>query len=128
VRAEGGPTARLGLVAVGIAVAGDVLETATQLHITGSLPGTATSLTLLAAGSAGKFLGLALVCACAGGAMFSRGRSVGRVAGVACLLGGLLVVVGWAHPPARAALSAGNAIAWTVMLLYAIAAAVRTAR
>jgi len=124
-RAEAGSVARAGLAAVGAAVAFDVLETSMQLHITGALPGGAASLVLLTIGSRGKFLALAVVCVCAGVALRRHGRLFGRVAGVACLLGGLLVVAGLVSAPARAALSAGNAMAWVVMLVYAAVAGVR---
>ena len=119
--------ARSGLAAVVAAAAFDVLETSTQLHITGALPGSATSLLLLSIGSRGKFLGLAVVCVCAGLAMFVRGKHVGRAAGVLCIAGGFMVVAGLAYAPARAVLSAGNAITWIIMLLYAVQAAVRRA-
>jgi hypothetical protein len=121
------PAARLGLVAVAATAAFDVLETATQLHVTGALPGTGLSLTLLAIGSRGKFLGLALVSVCAGWAMLVRGRTVARLAGVVCIAASTLVVYGLVSVPARAALSAGSAVAWIVMLLYALQAAVRPA-
>jgi hypothetical protein len=119
--------ARIGLATVLTAALFDVLETATQLHITTQLPGGTTSLLLLTIGSRGKFLGLAVVCICAGLAMFARGKLVGRGAGVLCIAGGLMVLAGLAAVPARAALSAGNAIAWIVMLLYAVQAAARRA-
>ena len=125
-RAGAGGVARLGLAAVVAALAFDVLETATQLHITATLPGSAVALTLLAIGSRGKFLGLAVVCLCAGAAMIARGRSVARLAGAACLAGGLLVVAGLASAPLLPALSAGNAVAWLLILLYAAAGARRT--
>jgi hypothetical protein len=117
--------ARLGLAAVFAAALFDVLETATQLHITDRLPGSAAALMLLTIGSRGKFLALAVVCVCAGLATFVRGRPVGRAAGVLCMAGGLLVIGGLLSVPARAALTAGNAIAWIVMLLYAAQAALR---
>jgi hypothetical protein len=124
-RSGAGAAARVGLVAVAAAIAFDILETATQLYITGGLPGSAASLTLLALGSTGKFLALALVCACAGLAMIAHGRMPGRLAGAACLAGGLLVVLGLASSSSRTLLSAGNALAWIVMLLYATASAAR---
>ena len=122
-----GLVARIGLLAVVAAVAFDVLETSTQLRITAELPGSAAALTLLAIGSRGKFLGLGVVCLCAGVAMFARGKSIGRIAGMACIAGGVMVVAGLAAAPLRAALSAGNALAWLVMLLYTAAAAARWA-
>ncbi|MBI4518973.1 MAG: hypothetical protein HY699_24545 [Deltaproteobacteria bacterium] len=126
-RAGTGAVAGTGLAAVLVAAVFDVLETSTQLRITGELPGGSTALALLAIGSAGKFLGLAVVCLCAGVAMYARGKSVGRIAGAACIAGAVMVVAGLVSAPARAALSAGNAIAWVVMLLYAAQAAVRPA-
>jgi hypothetical protein len=124
-RARGGAAARAGLAAVVATLAFDVLETSTQLHMTGTLPGSTLSLTLLAIGSRGKFLGLAVVSLCAGAAMSARGRRVARLAGSACVLGGLLVVAGLADAQLRPALAAGNAVAWLVILLYAAAAVVR---
>jgi uncharacterized membrane protein YphA (DoxX/SURF4 family) len=59
--------------------------------------------------------------------MFARGKIVGRIAGTACITGGVMVVAGLAAAPARAALSAGNALAWLVMLLYAAVASARRA-
>jgi len=38
-----------------------------------------------------------------------------------------MVIAGLASVPARAALSAGNAVAWILMLLYAVQAALRRA-
>jgi hypothetical protein len=123
-RSGTGAVARIGLVAVAGAFVFDVLETWTQLYITGSLPGSGTSLALLAVGSAGKYIALAVVAVCAGLAMLARGGVSGRVAGVLCVVGGALVVVGFVYAPALAALGAGNAVAWVVVLLYAIVAAV----
>ena len=123
-RSGTGAVARVGLVAVAGAFVFDVLETSVQLHITGSLPGSGTSLALLAVGSAGKYIALAVVAVCAGLAMLARGGVSGRVAGVLCVVGGALVVVGFVYAPALAALGAGNAVAWVVVLLYAIVAAV----
>jgi hypothetical protein len=57
--------------------------------------------------------------------MVARGRAIGRSAGIACIAGGLMVVAGLAHVTVRPALSAGNAVAWLVILLYAVAAAAR---
>ncbi len=122
---RGGVVARIGLAAVVAALAFDVLETSTQLRITAELPGSAAALTFLTIGSTGKFLALAVVCLCAGVAMFARGSIAGRIAGTACIAGGVMVVAGLAAAPARAALSAGNALAWLVMLLYAAVASVR---
>jgi hypothetical protein len=124
-QAGAGVVARVGLAAVVAAFVFDGLETSTQLHITAALPGSAVSLTFLAIGSRGKFLALAVTCVCAGMAMIGRGKIVARLAGAACLGGGLMVIVGLAHAPARAALSAGSAVAWLVILLYAAAASMR---
>jgi hypothetical protein len=125
-RAGGGPAARLGLFAVFAAAIFDVLETATQLHITAQLPGTATSLALLAIGSRGKYLALAVACFCAGLALFARATLLGRIASGACIAGGVAVLVGLAAAPVRGALTAGNALAWLAMLLYAALASVGT--
>jgi hypothetical protein len=127
-RAGAGAVARIGLAAVLIALAFDVLETSTQLHITAELPGSPAALTLLAIGSTGKYLALAVICACAGAAMVSRGKTVGRIAGAACIAGGVMVVVGLFEAPMRAALSAGNALAWLVILLYAATVSVQRPR
>lgn len=127
-RSGAGAVARWGLVAVVAALAFDVLETSTQLYMTKHLPGSATSFTLLALGSTGKFVALAMVCECAGLAMGARASWFGRLAGIACLVGGALVLIGFAHAPSRTALSAGNAIAWLAMLLYAVVAAARPTR
>jgi hypothetical protein len=118
-----GAAARIGLAAVIATALFDVIETSAQLHITGELPGSATSLLLLTIGSRGKFLGLAVVCVCAGLAISARRRLLARAPGVLCIAGGVMVVAGLASAPARAALSAGNGIAWAVMLLYAMQAA-----
>jgi len=126
-RAGEGAVVSCGLAAVIVALVFDVLETSTQLHITSALPGSTVSLTLLAIGSRGKFLALAVVCACAGAAMIRRGWVMGWLAGAACIVGGLVVVAGLAYAPARPALSAGNGVAWLVMLVYAAAAARRPA-
>jgi hypothetical protein len=120
--------ARAGVAAVGATVLFDALETSTQLYITGQLPGSAPSLLLLTIASRGKFLGLAAIAACAGVAMVARGKFIGRLAGAACILGGILVVFGLVSEANRAALGLGNAIAWLVMLLHAIQAAVRRAQ
>jgi len=124
-RARGGAAARIGLAAVAVALAGDVLETSTQIHLTAALPGSAGALGLLAIGSRGKYLALAVVDACAGVGMAARGRIVGRLAGIVCIAGGVAVVAGLVHAPARPALSAGNAVAWLLILVYAMAASVR---
>jgi hypothetical protein len=120
-----GAAARIGLLAAVAAVGFDVLETSTQLHITGQLPGSAASLTLLAMGSRGKWLALAIVCACAGLALLGRGTLLGRIVGAACIAGAVMVVVGLAVVPARAVLATGNALAWLAMFVYAVIASVR---
>lgn len=117
--------ARIGLVAVVFTLCCDVLETSVQLYITSSLPGSASSLVFLTIGSTGKFLGLAVIGLCAGGAMLARGGMLGRLAGAACLAGALMVVVGLNYFPAQRALPAGNALIWIVVFLYAAQAAVR---
>jgi hypothetical protein len=119
--------ARVGLIAVIASAAFDVLETVTQLHITGALPGSSLSLTLLAIGSRGKFLGLAVVSTSAGWSMWVRGKVPGRVTGSVCIAAAALVVAGLLAVPARPALSAGGAMAWILMLLYALQAALRRA-
>jgi hypothetical protein len=121
-RAGGGVVTRVGLAAVVAAFVFDVLETSTQLHITAALPGSTVALTLLAIGSRGKYLAVAVTSICAGIAMIARGKIVAGLAGTACLAGGLMVVAGLVHAPIRAAVSAGGAIAWLVILLYAAAA------
>ena len=117
--------ARAGLVAAVAACLFDVLETSIQLYITSSLPGTVTSLVFLTIGSTGKFLGLTVAAICAGAAMLARGGILGRLAGAACVAGGLMVVLGLNYSPARPALRAGIVIAWLVMLLYAAGSAMR---
>ena len=101
--------ARVGFVAVVFTLLCDVLETSVQLYITSSLPGSASSLVLLAIGSTGKFLGLTVVGVGAGAAMLARGGMLGRLAGTACLAGALMVVVGLNYSPAQRALPAGSA-------------------
>jgi hypothetical protein len=125
IRSGGGRPARVGLFMLVAGVAFDVLETAIQLRITHQLPGSEANLTALAIGSAGKFTMLAIVCILAGLAMLMRGGIVGRLAGLGCILGGVLALYGLADPNARALLTTGNALAWTILLLYAIAAALR---
>jgi len=120
-----GIVARCGLVAVATAVGFDVLETSTQLHITTALPGSTAALTALTIGSRGKYLALAVVCLCAGIAMFARGKIAGRIAGAACIAGGVMVLAGLVASSALPALSAGNALAWVVMLVYVATAVVR---
>jgi hypothetical protein len=119
--------AGVGLVAAAVACVSDVLETSTQLYITSSLPGPVTSLVLLTIGSTLKFLGIAGAAVCAGAAMLVRGRILGRLAGVACVAGGLMVLLGFNYSPARPALRAGIVITWLVILLYAAVAAMHRA-
>lgn len=124
---QAGPRAiaRVGLIAVIASAAFDVLETTTQLYLTAALPGSGLSLTLLAIGSRGKFLGLAVVSTCAGWAMWVRGKVPGRITGSVCIAAAAMVVAGLLSVPAWPALSAGGAIAWILMLLYALQAALR---
>src|SRR5262245_19968355 len=124
-RAGAGAVARVGLLAAVAAVGFDVLETATQLHITGQLPGSAASLTLLAIGSTGKYLALAIASACVGFALLARKTLLGRIVGIACIAGPAMVVVGLALVSARAVLATGNALAWIAMFVYAVVAAAR---
>ena len=124
-RAGSGNAARVGLAAVVATLLFDVLETATQLHITSSLPGSGTSLLLLTIGSRGKFLSLGVACVAAGAAMIARGRALGRVAGVGCAAGGAMIIVAIGYHPARPMLTAGSTVALPLILLYAGAAAVR---
>lgn len=119
--------AGVGLVATAVACLSDVLETSTQLYITSYLPGPVTSLVFLAIGSTGKFLGIAVAAVCAGAAMLVRGGILGRLAGAACVAGGLMVTLGLNYSPARPALRAGIVIAWLVMSLYAAVAAMSRA-
>jgi hypothetical protein len=123
VRAGGGPAARVGLVALAVGVAFDVLETVTQLRLTRDLPGSGAALTALAVGSRGKFAALALAAMCAGLAMVARGGIAGRIAGVVCTIGAALGVVALVDPSARGLLTLGNAVAWLVILVYVIVAA-----
>jgi hypothetical protein len=124
-RSGGGTVAGAGLLMLGAGLGFDVLETATQLRLTGELPGSEGALTTLAIGSAGKFTILALVALCAGVAMLVRGGLTGRLAGLGCLAGGVLALVGLTNEPARALLALGNGIAWLLMLVYAVAVALR---
>jgi hypothetical protein len=101
----------------------DALETATQLRITRELPGTSSTLTLLAIGSAGKFAVLSVVSLCAGAALIARRGIASRIAGAGCVIGAALAVVGLADSRAVAVLPLGTALAWTIMWLYAVAAA-----
>jgi hypothetical protein len=116
--------ARVGLAAVAATVAFDVLETATQLRLTDALPGTSTQLTLLAIGSRGKYLGLAIASLAAGLLTWMRPGLLARIVAVVCVVGGALALVGLAMPSARAALASGGAAAWLAMWIYAGAAAI----
>jgi len=117
--------AKLGFVAVVFTLVCDVLETSVQLYITSSLPGSASSLVLLTIGNTGKFLGLSVIGVCAGAAMLARGGLLGRLAGAACLAGGLMVVVGLNYYLADRALPIGNALIALMILIYAALAALR---
>jgi hypothetical protein len=118
-RGGGGPAARLGIVALVAGLGFDVLETATQLRLTGELPGTASALLALAIGSTGKYIALSLVTLCAGVAMMTRGGICGTLAGLACIAGSGAAFVGLLQPSSRRLLTAGTAIGWVVMLVYA---------
>jgi hypothetical protein len=122
-RAGGGTAARAGLAALAAGLALDVLETVTQLRMTRELPGTGTALTALAIGSVGKFAALALAVLCAGVAMWIRGGTAGRAAGIVCLAGAAVGGIALAAPSARGLLTLANAVAWLVILLYALVAA-----
>lgn len=128
IRSGGGRPARVGLFMLVAGLGLDVLETAMQLRITRALPGSQASLTALAIGSNGKFTLLAIVCLLAGLAMIVRGGIVGRIAGVGCIAGGAIALVGLVDPNARALLTTGNGLAWTLMFLYAVVAALRPRR
>jgi len=117
--------ARVGVIAVVVTLLSNVLETSMQLYITSSLPGPLWSLVLLTIGSTGKFMGFAAVGVCAGAAMLARGGIFGRVAGAACLAGGLMVVVGLSL--SGRVLTAGSTLILLVIFLYAVQAAVRSA-
>ncbi len=119
--------ARIGFVAVVFTLVCDVLETSIQLYITSSLPGSVTSLVFLTIGDTGKFLGLGIVGVCVGAAMLVRGGLLGRVAGAACFVGALMVVVGLNYFPAQPGIPAGETLVWLATWLYAVVAAVRGA-
>jgi len=127
-RAGAGGVARVGLVALVAGLGFDVLETTTQLRLTHELPGSAAGLTALAIGSVGKFAALAIAAMCSGFAMIARGGMAGRIAGLLCVAGSALSAIGLAYASARGLLGLGNAIAWVVILVYAIVAAVRSSR
>ena len=127
-RGGGGPAARLGIVALVAGLGLDVLETATQLRLTGELPGTASALQALAIGSTGKYIALSLVTLFAGVAMVVRGGICGRLAGIACIAGSGAAFVGLLQPSHRALLTSGTAIAWVVMLVYAAVSLLRPGR
>ena len=123
-RAGGGFAALVGLAALAVGVAFDVLETLTQLRLTRDLPGSEAALIALAVGSRGKFAALALAAMCAGLTMVARGGIAGRVAGVVCTIGAALGVVALVDPSARGLLTLANAVAWLVILLYVIVVAI----
>lgn len=124
-RSGAGTVARLGLFALAAAAAFDVVETSVQLYLTGHLPGGPVALTLLAVGSTGKYVMLALVAVCAGLALLGHRTVSARLAATACLVGAALVLFGAVAASARAALGGGNFLAWVAVFLYAIPAAVR---
>ena len=124
----GDVAARVGLVALVAGLGFDVLETVTQLRMTHNLPGSEAALTALAIGSVGKFAALSLVTFCAGLAMIARGGVGSRVAGILCMTGAALSALGLVQASARPLLTIGNAIAWLVMLVYALVAALRGTR
>jgi hypothetical protein len=124
----GARIARVGLVALVVGLAFDVLETATQLRLTHELPGSDAALTALAVGSVGKFAALALAALCAGLAMLARGGMAGRIAGILCATGAALGAFGLVDPSARPLLALGNALSWVVLLVYAIVAAIARPR
>jgi len=105
-----------------------VLETATQLRLTGELPGTASALQALAIGSTGKYIALSIVTLCAGVAMVTRGGICGTLAGVACIAGSGVAFVGLLQPSSRGLLTTGTAIGWVVMLVYAVVSLLRPGR
>ena len=127
-RGGGGAAARLGIVALVAVLGFDVLETATQLRLTGELPGTASALRALAIGSTGKYIALSVVTLCSGVAMVVRGGICGRLAGIACIAGSGAAVVGLLQPSHRALLTTGAAIAWVVILVYAVVSLLRPGR
>src|SRR5262249_22611001 len=63
--------AQIGLVAVIAIFIFGLLEASIRLRITGSLPGAATSLTLLSIGDTGKYIGITGAGVCAGIAMLA---------------------------------------------------------
>ena len=124
-RDGGGRAARVGLILLVAGLGLDALETAMQLRITRQLPGSDASLMALAIGSRGKFSVLAFVSLCAGLAMIARGGLLGRAAGIGCIVGAGLTVVGLADGRAAAMLPRGTALAWTLMFVYAVVEAIR---
>jgi hypothetical protein len=117
--------ARVGLILVVATFAFDVVHTLIQLRIIGSLPGPVASLVLLTITGLGKFLGVALAGLCAGGGMFARGGILARLAGAACVVAAFMVAVGVNYVPARPVVPLGLGLVFAIMLLYAMAAAVR---
>ena len=127
-RGGGGPAARLGIVALVAGLGLDVLETATQLRLTGELPGTPSALQALAIGSTGKYIALFLVTLCAGIAMVTRGGICGTLAGIACIAASVASFVGLLQPSHRGLLTTGTAVGWVVMLVYAVVSLLRPGR
>jgi len=119
--------AQTGLIAVVAAFVFGVLEAALRLHIMQSLPGTVTSIVLLTIGDTGRYLAFAIAGACAGIGMLARAGMLGRLAGIVCVVGAVMVALGLNYFPARPALLIGLAIVSLVVLLYAAGAAVRGA-
>ncbi|WP_419815255.1 hypothetical protein [Glacieibacterium sp.] len=82
---------RVALLLFGIALLGDVVETATQLWIGGRWPFvTQPMMGLLAAGSAAKFAGLSVGCGALGLAMLQHLRGMTRWLGLGVAVFGLL--------------------------------------
>ena len=94
---------RIALIFIGVALAGDVVETATQLWIGSRWPFTTTPmLTLLAIGSSLKFTGIACGLGAIGVSMAQERLGASRWLGLAIALFGLLgltVFVGRSLPP-----------------------------
>jgi len=127
-RGGGGAAAYLGIVALVAGLGLDVLETATQLRLTGELPGTPSALEALAIGSTGKYIALSLVTLCAGVAMVARGGICGTLAGIACIAGSVAAFAGLVLPSHRGLLTTGTAVGWLVMLVYAVVSLLRPGR
>jgi hypothetical protein len=127
-RTGGGRAAGAGLFFLVAGLAFDTFETAIQLRITGALPGSDANLMALVVGSRGKFSLLALVSLFAGLAMLTRGGLLGRLAGLGCIVSAGLTFAGLAAPSAASMLPGGIALAWTLMLVYAVVEAIRPTR